>query len=297
MDSLPELRRLIARHAGEGVTQTPLDGVTVMASATTTQPLGSVSQPALAVVAQGAKRTVLGDSVFAYGAGQFLLVSVDLPVTAHITHASRDQPFLAVGMTLNAAAVAALLLEADAGEQDPRSPLAIASSDATPELLDALVRLLRLLDHPSDRRALGPGLEREVLWRLITGPQGALIRQIGLPDSRLSQIGRSVGWLRRHYDETIRVDDLARLSGMSVSSFHRHFRAVTAMTPIQYQKLIRLQEARARLIADSRDVAGVAFAVGYESPSQFSREYRRRFGVPPGRDAEQLRAAGAVNGR
>ena len=124
-----------------------------------------------------------------------------------------------------------------------------------------------------------------------------MVRQIGLADSRLSLIGRSVGWLRHHYDETVRVDDLARLSGMSVSSFHRHFRAVTAMTPIQYQKLIRLQEARARLIADPHDVAAVAFAVGYESPSQFSREYRRRFGVPPGKDAEQLRAASAVSGR
>jgi AraC-like DNA-binding protein len=298
MESLAELRRLISRHAGAGVTRTALDGVTVMASETTTRPIGSVSEPALAVVAQGAKRTVLGDSVFAYGAGQYLIVSVDLPVTAHITHASREQPFLGVGMTLNPAAIAALLLESGPGEQERRSPLGIASSDATPELLDAIVRLLRLLDHPGDRRALGPAVEREILWRLITGNQGAMVRQIGLADSRLSLIGRSVSWLRHHYDETVRVDDLARLSGMSVSSFHRHFRAVTAMTPIQYQKLIRLQEARARLIADPHDVAAVAFAVGYESPSQFSREYRRRFGVPPGKDAEQLRAAtAALSGR
>jgi AraC-like DNA-binding protein len=267
-----------------------------MASETTTRPLGSVSEPALAVVAQGAKRTVLNDSVFTYGAAQYLIVSIDLPLTAHVTHASREQPFLAVGMTLKPAAIAALLLDSGPGDQERRSPLGIASSDATPELLDAIVRMLRLLDHPGDRRALGPAVEREILWRLITGDQGAMVRQIGLADSRLSLIGRSVGWLRHHYDETVRVDDLARLSGMSVSSFHRHFRAVTAMTPIQYQKQIRLQEARARLIADPHDVAGVAFAVGYESPSQFSREYRRRFGVPPGKDAEQLRAASAVSG-
>jgi AraC-like DNA-binding protein len=296
MESLAELRRLIARHARDGVTRTALEGVSLMASETTTQPIGSVSEPALAVVAQGAKRTVLQDSVFAYGAGQYLIVSVDLPVTAHITRASREQPFLAVGMTLKPAAIAALLLDSGPGEQARRSPLGIASSDATDEVLDALVRLLRLLDHPGDRRALGPAVEREILWRLITGDQGAMVRQIGLADSRLSLIGRSVGWLRHHYDETVRVDELARLSGMSVSSFHRHFRAVTAMTPIQYQKQIRLQEARARLIADPHDVAAVAFAVGYESPSQFSREYRRRFGVPPGKDAEQLRAASAVSG-
>jgi AraC-like DNA-binding protein len=295
MESLAELRRLIARHARDGVTRTALEGVSLMASETTTRPIGSVSEPALAVVAQGAKRTVLQDSVFAYGAGQYLIVSVDLPVTAHITRASREEPFLAVGMTLKPAAIAALLLDSGPGEQARRSPLGIASSDATDEVLDALVRLLRLLDHPGDRRALGPAVEREILWRLITGDQGAMVRQIGLADSRLSLIGRSVGWLRHHYDETVRVDELARLSGMSVSSFHRHFRAVTAMTPIQYQKQIRLQEARARLIADPHDVAAVAFAVGYESPSQFSREYRRRFGVPPGKDAEQLRAASAVS--
>jgi AraC-like DNA-binding protein len=295
MESLAELRRLIARHARDGVTRTALEGVSLMASETTTRPIGSVSEPALAVVAQGAKRTVLQDSVFAYGAGQYLIVSVDLPVTAHITRASREEPFLAVGMTLKPAAIAALLLDSGPGEQARRSPLGIASSDATNEVLDALVRLLRLLDHPGDRRALGPAVEREILWRLITGDQGAMVRQIGLADSRLSLIGRSVGWLRHHYDETVRVDELARLSGMSVSSFHRHFRAVTAMTPIQYQKQIRLQEARARLIADPHDVAAVAFAVGYESPSQFSREYRRRFGVPPGKDAEQLRAASAVS--
>jgi AraC-like DNA-binding protein len=287
---------LIARHARDGVTRTALEGVSLMASETTTRPIGSVSEPALAVVAQGAKRTVLQDSVFAYGAGQYLIVSVDLPVTAHITRASREQPFLAVGMNLKPAAIAALLLDSGPVEQARRGPLGIASSDATDEVLDALVRLLRLLDHPGDRRALGPAVEREILWRLITGDQGAMVRQIGLADSRLSLIGRSVGWLRHHYDETVRVDELARLSGMSVSSFHRHFRAVTAMTPIQYQKQIRLQEARARLIADPHDVAAVAFAVGYESPSQFSREYRRRFGVPPGKDAEQLRAASAVSG-
>lgn len=194
MDSLPELRRLITRHAGDGVTRTALDGVSLMSSATTTEPIGSVSEPALAVVAQGAKRTVLNERVFTYGAGQYLIVSVDLPVTAHITNASREHPFLAVGLTLKPAAIAALLLETGLGDDGPRSALGIASSDASPVLLDAIVRLLRLLDHPADLRALGPAVEREILWRLLTGSQGALVRQIGLADSRLSMIGRSVGW-------------------------------------------------------------------------------------------------------
>lgn len=293
MESLAELRRLITRHAGDGATPTALEGVTLMASGTTTQPIGTMSQPALAVVAQGAKRTVLNESVFNYGAGQYLVVSVDLPVTAHVTHASREEPFLAVGMPLKPASIAALLLETGPADPGRGSPLGIASSDASSELLDAIVRLLRLLDHPGDLRALGPAVEREILWRLITGEQGAMVRQVGLADSRLSLIGRSLGWIRHHYDESVRVDDLARLSGMSVSSFHRHFRAVTAMTPIQYQKQIRLQEARALLITQPQDIAGVAFAVGYESPSQFSREYRRRFGIAPGKDAENLRRATA----
>jgi AraC-like DNA-binding protein len=294
VESLSELQRLITRHAGEGLTHSStMEGVSLMASATTTPPLGSVAQPALAVVAQGAKRTVLGDSVFQYGAGQYLVVSVDLPVTAHITHANPAQPFLAFGLALKPGAIAELLLETGPGDPSRGSPLGIASSDAAPELLDAIVRLLRLLDHPADLRALRPAVEREILWRLITGEQGAMVRQIGLADSRLSLIGRSVGWIRHHFDQTVRVDELASLSGMSVSSFHRNFRAVTTMTPIQYQKQIRLQEARARLIAQPHDIAGVAFAVGYESPSQFSREYRRRFGVPPGKDAERLREASA----
>jgi AraC-like DNA-binding protein len=287
---MDELIGLIRRHAGEGVTRTALEGVRLSATDTATAPLGAVTEPALAVTLQGAKRTVLNDSVFEYGAGEYLIVSLELPVTAHIVEA----PFVGFGLTLRPAAIAELLLESGPGGLARRPPAGIAVSTATPDLLDAIARLLRLLDRPGDARALAPGYEREILWRLITGEQGAMVRQIGLADSSLSLIGRAVGWIRHHYDESIRVDDLARLTGMSVSSFHRHFRAVTAMTPIQYQKQVRLQEARARLIAQPRDVAGVAFAVGYESPSQFSREYRRQFGIPPGKDAEQLRNATAA---
>jgi AraC-like DNA-binding protein len=289
MDRLGELGALIARHAGEGVTRAPLAGVSLMASGVTTAPIGSVAEPALAVVVGGAKRTVLGDTVFEYGAGEYLIVSVDLPVTANIIRA----PFVAFGLVLRPAAIAELLLDAPPGGPARGGTAGIAVSAADADLLDAIARLLRLLDRPADARALAPVFEREILWRLITGEQGAMVRQIGLADSRLSLIGRAVGWIRHHYDETVRVDDLARLVGMSVSSFHRHFRAVTAMTPIQYQKQVRLQEARARLIAQPGDVAGVGFAVGYESASQFSREYRRRFGVPPSRDAELLRQASA----
>src|SRR6185312_14998464 len=174
------------------------------------------------------------------------------------------------------------------------TPAGIAVSDASPALLDAIGRLLALLDSPDDAAALAACVEREVLWRLVTGPQGATVRQIGLADSRLAHLARAIRWLRGHYDQTVRVEQLAALATMSVTSFHRHFRAVTSMTPIQLQKQIRLNEARARLLTEPGDVAGAGFAVGYDSPSQFSREYRRMFGVPPGRDAVALREAAAL---
>jgi transcriptional regulator GlxA family with amidase domain len=166
----------------------------------------------------------------------------------------------------------------------------MAVSDACDELIDAVVRLLRLLDHPRDLPVLAPMIEREILWRLITGEQGATVRHLGLADSSLTHVSRAVRWIRDHHAEALRVEDLARLSGMSVSAFHRNFQAVTALSPIQFQKQIRLQQARLLLVGNPDDVAGVGYTVGYDSPSQFSREYRRKFGAPPGRDAARLRA-------
>ncbi|KAB1947553.1 AraC family transcriptional regulator [Micromonospora sp. ALFpr18c] len=156
------------------------------------------------------------------------------------------------------------------------------------ELLDAVVRLLRLLDRPDDQRVLWAGLERELVWRLLTGEQRGTVRQIGLADGNVVQIERAIRWIREHHADLFRVEDVARVAGMSVTSLHRHFRAVTTMTPIQFQKVVRLQQARARLLAEPGDVAAVGFAVGYESASQFSREYRRLFGLPPGQDAARL---------
>jgi len=166
-----------------------------------------------------------------------------------------------------------------------------AVSDAAPELTDAFVRLLRLAGNPRDLRILGPAVKREIHWRLLTGPQGGLVRQVGTAGSRIALVARAIAWIRAHYDEPIRVDDLAAEVGLSVSSLNRHFRAATSMSPLQYQKQLRLQRARLRLLADPADVAGTGHAVGYTSASQFSREYRRLFGVPPGRDAAQLQNA------
>jgi AraC-like DNA-binding protein len=296
VDELERLRVSIARHAGEGLTPTALPGVSVVCSPTTTEPLASMAEPTLAVIAQGAKETTLNGRTFTYGPGQFLVVSVELPVIGHLVRASADAPFLAFVLELHPARIAALLLETAPMASPPpgavnAAPAGIAVSDASPALLDATGRLLALLDTPGDAAALATGVEREVLWRLITGPQGRTVRQIGLADSRLAHVGRAIRWIRVHYDETLRVEQLAALATMSVSSFHRHFRAVTSMTPIQFQKEIRLREARARLLANPDDITGVGYAVGYDSPSQFSREYRRMFGVPPSRDALALRQA------
>ena len=165
-------------------------------------------------------------------------------------------------------------------------------------MLDAVIRMLRLLDRPADAPVLAPLIEREILWRLLTGPHGDVVRQIGLADSGLSHITRAIGWIRDNYAEPMRIADLARLAGMSASAFHRHFRAVTTMSPLQFQKRIRLQEARSLLVAQPGDVAGVGHLVGYDSPTQFNREYRRLFGAPPGQDATRLRAtAGAPDAR
>jgi AraC-like DNA-binding protein len=298
VDTLARLRESITRHAGEGRTRTALPGVSVICSPTITEPLGDVIEPTVSVIAQGVKETALSGRTFTYGPGQFLVVSVELPVIGHITHATVEEPFLAVVLELRPERIAALLLETApaatgrSGAADA-TPAGIAVSDASPALLDATGRLLALLDAPDDAAALATGVEREVLWRLVTGPQGATVRQIGLADSRLAHLARAIRWIRGHYNETLRVEELAAFATMSVSSFHRHFRAVTSMTPIQFQKQIRLREARARLLAEPGDVAGVGFAVGYDSPSQFSREYRRMFGVPPSHDALALRETAA----
>ncbi|MGW9347729.1 AraC family transcriptional regulator [Nocardiopsis flavescens] len=291
---LDELRSLLARHARPDWT-TALDGVFVSRVDRAAPPAPSMSGTVLAVIAQGAKHLALGDRIHEYGAGQYLVASVDLPVTGRFAGASPDRPALGFGMALDPALIAEVLLRAGPGDL-PRvgtgAPPGIAVSDAPEELIDAVVRLLRLLDRPRDRAVLAPLVRREILWLLITGDQGGTVRQLGLADSGLSHIARAVRWIRENYAEPFRVEEVARLSGMSVSAFHRNFRGVTAMSPIQFQKQIRLQEARLLLATRPRDVAGVGHRVGYDSPSQFSREYRRRFGVPPGEDAARLRLSG-----
>ncbi|TDV46134.1 AraC family transcriptional regulator [Actinophytocola oryzae] len=283
--SLPELCSLIAANHGRD----DVDWLFLARTDEVGEPTPLLTGPAVGLVAAGAKRAALGDRTYDYRAGQYLAVSVDLPVTSTYTEA----PFLGIGLWLEPSAIAELLLDTDRSVTRAANHPGIAVSDASPELIDAFTRLLRLLDRPDDLRVLAPMIKREIVWRLITGPQGAMVRQIGLADSTLTHVGRAIRWIREHHAEPLRIEELARLSRMSTTSFHRHFRAVTAMTPVQYQKSIRLHEARLLLVDRTHDVTTVGYLVGYESASQFSREYRRQFGLPPGRDAERLRHANA----
>ncbi|MFI5710287.1 AraC family transcriptional regulator N-terminal domain-containing protein [Kribbella sp. NPDC051620] len=283
---LAELRDRIAAHTRADL-QTPIDGL-LLARMESSDPDYSLTEPLLVVMAQGAKQLLLGDKVYEYRAGDVLIVTADLPVTGHFIEASPEQPSLGLGLVLRPATIAPLLLESTRPRTTPSGP-AMATGPASPELLDAAARLLRLLDSPADIPVLAPMIEREILWRLLTGPHADVIRQIGLADSSLTHISRAIRWIRENYAEPMRIADLASLAGMSPAAFHRHFRAITALSPLQFQKRIRLQEARSLLASHPTDIAGIGHLVGYDSPSQFNREYRRLFGTPPGQDAARLR--------
>lgn len=281
--ALAELRARIVAAAGHEHT---VDGLLLSIVEAPTPPMSSLATPTFALVAQGRKRLALGEQVFEYGAGDYLVVSVDLPVTGHFVEASKEEPCLGVGLELRPELIASLLLDSTDKPGGPVRGLSV--SPASADLVDAVIRLLRLVHQPEDARVLAPLIQREILWRLLRSPQGAAVREIGLADSSLSHVAQVISWIRDHYTEPFRIEDLAAMAGLSTSAFHRHFRTVTELTPIQFQKKIRLQEARLRVVGLGEDVTSAGYAVGYDSPSQFSREYRREFGTPPSRDAGVL---------
>ncbi|WP_433219360.1 AraC family transcriptional regulator N-terminal domain-containing protein [Dactylosporangium sp. CS-047395] len=271
MDLLAELRSLILRRAGRGPV---LDGVTVARVDQPSPPSAVMAEPSVAIVASGRKRATLNGVPYDYGAGQYLVVSLDLPIVGQALEASRDEPYAVVSLRLRPSDIAPLLPSAPTPARAP----GLAISDAPVELLDPVVRLLRAAEHPADLHVLGESYRREILWRLVTGEQGATVRQIG---GSITPVARAVSWLREHYASPVSVDRLAALAGLSPSAFHRHFRAATSMTPVQYQKQIRLQAARSLLQSDPATVAAIAGRVGYRSASQFTRDYRRAFGTSP----------------
>lgn len=288
MAGADELSALILRHAaGDGVHATAIPRAALIRMSQPTEPLHVLQQPALCIVAQGRKQVLLGDRVYAYDRHQYLVASVDVPVVGQVLQA----PYLCFRLDLDPAMLGAMLLELGIEVAKTDRPAAgLALSAVTPELLDATVRLLRLLDTPRNIATLAPLAEREILYRLLLGDGAAKLGQIAVADSRLQQINRAIGWIRQNFAEPFSIETVAEQARMSASSLHHHFKAVTAMSPLQYQKQIRLQEARRLILAHGMEAAAAGHIVGYGSPSQFSREYSRLFGAPPIRDVVQLRS-------
>lgn len=286
--ALDHLRDLILRHAQPGRRETGIPGLRVTIAAQPTQPASGVFEPMLCLIVQGAKRITIGERELRYDPACYFVASVGLPATGCICEASPDKPYIGLTLAIDRTQLAELL--PDAGPAPDAETEGFLVDAVTPPLLDGFRRLVDLLDTPDDIPVLAPMIQREILYRLLRQERGGALRAIACADSRLSQVARVIGWIRGHYDTPLRIDDLAGLAGMSRASLHRHFKAATTMSPLQFQKVLRLQEAR-RLLFANPDAQSTAYRIGYESASQFSREYARLFGLPPVRDAERLRAA------
>ncbi|MDN4055626.1 AraC family transcriptional regulator [Massilia sp. YIM B02763] len=291
METLARLADILARHTpGDGAFDTPLAGVSLLRTSSPTMPMPVVYEPTLCLVAQGRKQAVLGTETYVYDAANYLVASVDLPVMGSVIEASEDKPYLCLRLNLDMTALSDLALRHPSDEKLPEDSPGLSLNRTTPELLDAALRLAALLDTPSDIDALAPLVTREILYRLLTGPGNGVVRQMARANSRLNAIARAIVWLRAHYAQECRIDDMADVAGMSRSTFHAHFKAVTSMSPLEFRTQLRMQEARRLMVAEGLDAASAGYRVGYESPSQFSRDYARLFGAPPARDANRLRS-------
>lgn len=292
------LARAILRWAPDGAPHrlAELPALTMFRMSSSAGPVCGVYEPGVALIVQGSKRVLLGSDNFVYGRDHFLVASLNLPAVAQILEASTDQPYLSLMLRLDAHEIAQLMMDGQVPPPRPHSDeRAMGTGRVTAPLLSAFQRLVELLDDPASIPALAPLVQREILYRLLVSEQGDRLRQIGAAGSQSHQIGRAIDWLKAHFAEPLRVEALAGLVRMSPSTFHHHFRALTAMSPLQYQKWLRLTEARRLMLADRLDASTAAFRVGYESPSQFSREYSRQFGAPPMRDIAGLRGQAAAD--
>jgi AraC-like DNA-binding protein len=294
MDRIAELSALIDRHVvGTGICSTAMPHVSLIRADAPSTPTPAVYEASLCLIAQGSKRVSIGEHSVVYDAAHYLLVSVDLPLIGHVLDASPERPYLCCKIDLDAAMLADLMASEGGGMARTDLPV-LGVYPGDPDLIDAACRLVGLLDRPDTIRALAPLIEREILYRLLTGPHGPMLRHVATAGSHLNQVSRAIAAIRRRFDAPIRIDDVAAEAGMSSSSLHVHFKAITRMTPLEYQKQLRLQEARRLMLAEGATASTAGFAVGYESPSQFSREYRRLFGAPPRADIERLHAEPAA---
>lgn len=295
-DRLQELReelalRIAACVGSEQKRITEVPGLTVHRRTAPTPPCSMTYEPSLILTAQGRKRVELGDKTYTYGSSHYLLASVALPVVARVVEASEQSPCLALSLKLQMPVVRELLSreEISVGTQAEKGP-AIAMGELTVELLDSFCRLMRLLDQPREIDFLHGLIEREIIFRVLQGPEGARLRAIATLGDQSQRTAKAIAWIKDNYAKPLRVEELAEIAGMGVSTLHHHFRALTAMSPLQYQKQIRLQEARARMSIQGLDVGSAALEVGYESASQFTREYKRFFGQTPMRDTRAIRS-------
>src|SRR5499433_1978229 len=289
--TLDAMSALMTRFAsGDGIWATVIPRLSFIRYSTPHQPMPARYPPCFCLITQGSKSIAFGDDRLVYDAARFVVAAVDLPVTGVVLDATPEQPYLCVMLEIEMAELASLLLDTETPPHaDAAGRRGLFLGKATAPFVDAVWRLMRLLDAPGDIRALAPLAEREVLYRLLQSNAGARLREVVAGNGPARRIARSLAWLRSHYDGPLRLERLAEAAHMSPSSFHAHFKRVTAMSPLQYQKLLRLQEARRLLMTDTVDAATAGHRVGYQSPSQFSREYRRAFGAPPAADSRHSR--------
>lgn len=286
---LHELQQLASR-AENRRTETGIPRVAMVQGEIPEHQLAAVYDPMVNLILAGSKTMTVGDRTFRYNPATYFVMSVDLPAVGSVHPSHEGNPYLAVSLTLEPAIVANLLADLPKPAGGELYGAGFSVAPVTPELLDAWLRMLRLMERPDEIHALAPAYEREILFRVLQGPLGWMLRDIATPDTALSRIGVTIQWIRKNFAEPLRVEVLAEMAALSVSAFHRHFKAVTALSPLQYQKHVRLLHARSLLVAGEGNATSVAFNVGYESPTQFSREYARQFGLPPSRDAARLRA-------
>ena len=287
-----ELVERIARAIRHDGTAEPLEGLRLRRASSSTELGHGTSYPSFCVVAQGSKELRLGDRRFRYDPAHYLVAGAELPIASRILEASAERPYLGLVLRLDPTLVASVMVEA--GRPAPRRHIGVNAIDVSAldaDLLDAVVRLVRLLDCPGDARVLAPLIKREIVYRLLTGGQGDRVRHIAAMGGDTNRIVHAIARLRKEFDRPVRIEEIARELGMSVSSFHHHFKTVTGMSPLQFQKQLRLQEARRLMLGEGLDAASAGYRVGYRDASHFTREYRRLFGAPPMRDVERLRDA------
>lgn len=294
MDSLLDaVRRHALAHAdANGIAPTPIPGLTAVRATAPSGLVYAISRPLACLVVQGAKQVTLGTQAFPFAAGDSLLITADVPTVSQITRASSAAPYLSLVLELDSTVIAELVAEMKAAPVGDIAPVRVEPTDA--EVADAALRLMRLLDRPASVPVLQAQLVREMHYWLLAGRHGAAIRRLGWPDSHAQRVGRAVALLRTEFARPLRVEHLAAAAGMSPSSFHQHFRSVTSLSPLQFQKQLRLIEARRLMQAEGLAASRAAFEVGYESVPQFTREYGRLFGLPPVRDARQARGEAAA---